>query len=97
MELNFEQQTAYLDNVDSMNVKATELENEARDLYARVEVMAKELSRITCSQLFGIKYRAYQALLHEADIAKDAAVLARSFARVAILKFIDEVPNAVVH
>lgn len=97
MELNFEQQTAYLDNVDSMNAKATELENETTELYARVESMAKAMSAVKDDKVFQIKFRAYEALLREADISANAAMIARSMARTALIKFIDEVPNVLVH
>jgi len=97
MEMTFEQQTAYLDNVDAMNAKATELENEATELYARVEIMAKELQHVTCQNVFDIKFRAYQALLNEADIAADAAKLARNMARTAIVKFCEETDIQTYH
>jgi len=97
MEMTFEQQTSYLDNVDAMNAKAAELENEAAEMYARVESMAKELQHITCQRAFNIKFRAYQALLNEADIAADAAKLARSMARTAIVKFCEETDIQTYH
>jgi hypothetical protein len=97
MELTFEQQNAYLDNVASMDAKATELENETTELYARVESMARELQHIKDDKVFAIKFRAYEALLHEADISANAATIARSMARTAIVKFVDEVEITTFH
>lgn len=97
MEMTYEQQQAYLDNVDSMSEVASKLEDEATALYNRVEQMAKELDPSMNTHAFNIKFRAYRALLTEADIAADAAKLARNMAQTAIVKFVDEVELVIVH
>lgn len=90
MNMTFEQQNAYLDNVDALQARAKELADEATVLYAQCERMACELNTIRDEKTFHIKFRAYEALLKEADTAADAANLARNMARTALVKFIDE-------
>lgn len=97
MDMTYDQQEAYLDNVDSMHSKASALEQEAHELYARVESMAHRLNEIADQATFDIQYRAYQALLREADKAADAAKLARSMTRVALIKFIEVAEQPIFH